>query len=113
MKNVIRQIGTEGRTTIPQELRDAMGIRDGDFLAFELTQDGRHLVLTKVGMCPKSIPQPPPKCREPQPPKKRSEPQMPEQGVMVTAIVPDIAPEDMEKVLFVLQNMFGAGGGPQ
>ena len=38
---------------------------------------------------------------------------MPEQGVMVTAIVPDIAPEDMEKVLFVLQNMFGAGGGPQ
>ena len=113
MKSVIRQIGTEGRTTIPQELRDGMGIRDGDFLAFELTPDGHHLVVTKVGMCPKSIPQPPPKSREPQMNRRSAEPQMPEQGVMVTAIVPDIAPEDMEKVLFVLQNMFGAGGGPR
>ncbi len=100
MKNVIRQIGTEGRTTIPQELRDAMGICDGDFLAFELTQDGRHLVLTKVGMCPKSIPKPPMKSREPEP----------EQGVVVTSFVPELSPDDMQKVLFVLEHVFGAGG---
>lgn len=100
MKSVIRQIGTEGRTTIPQELRDAMGIRDGDFLAFELTPDGHHLVVTKVGMCPKSIPKPPMKSREPEP----------EQGVVVTAFVPELTPDDMQKVLFVLEHVFGAGG---
>lgn len=98
MKNAIKQIGAEGRTTIPQEMREAMGIHDGDFLAFEPTQDGRHIVLTKVGMCPKSIPQPP---------KKKAIPQEPEQGVVVTAFVPELVPEDMEKVLFVLEQIFG------
>ena len=101
MRKIIRTIGQEGRTTIPQCLRDAMGIHDGDFLAFELTQDGKHLVVTRVGMCPHS---------EMQPTRQRITPHSSDHRVMMTTFVPSIDPEDLEKVLYVLEHILGLGG---
>lgn len=51
MRKIIKQIGFEGRTTIPQVLRDYMGIEDKDFISFELAPDGRSIVIRKEEFC--------------------------------------------------------------
>ena len=40
------KITTRGRTTIPRRMRDAIGLREGDLVAF--SHRGDHLVLRKV-----------------------------------------------------------------
>ena len=41
-------VTTKGQVTIPKPIRDRMGIRPGNAVEFELTPDGR-VVLVKVG----------------------------------------------------------------
>ena len=92
MKQYIKQIGFEGRTTIPQQFRDAMGIKDGDFIAFELSHDGKALVISKAHICP------------------RVNIQIPRHDVMITGFVPSGDPEELRKALFIAEHILGLRG---
>ena len=93
MRKVIKQIGFEGRTTIPQNLRQAMGIRDGDFISFEMDPDGKSIRVMKEQICPHgaTIPNRP--------------------DIVVTGFVPKLDEKELQKVLFVLEHILGFGGG--
>ena len=51
MKKIIKQIGFEGRTTIPQIIREAMGLEDGDFISFEISEDKNSVTIRKEFIC--------------------------------------------------------------
>lgn len=42
----LSKITARGQTTIPKTIRDAVGLREGDVLAFEV--EGDHLVVRKI-----------------------------------------------------------------
>ena len=42
----VARIGSRGRTTIPKPVREAAGLHEGDFIAFEI--EGDRLLLHKV-----------------------------------------------------------------
>ena len=43
---ITSKLTTKAQTTIPQPVRAALGVRDGDELRYEI--DGRRVILTKV-----------------------------------------------------------------
>ncbi len=51
MRKITKQIGFEGRTTIPQIIRDAMGLEDKDFISFELAEDGNSVTIRREFIC--------------------------------------------------------------
>lgn len=48
------RITARGQTTIPKHIREAVGLREGDLVAFD--QRGDHLVLRKVETAPGPYP---------------------------------------------------------
>ena len=48
---IIKQIGFEGRTTIPLIIRDVMGLEDKDFISFELSEDGNSVTIRREFIC--------------------------------------------------------------
>ena len=50
MKVIYKPIGKDGRTTIPEEIRDAVGITYNDIISFELLPDD-SIVIKKVKVC--------------------------------------------------------------
>ena len=48
---IIKQIGFEGRTTIPLIIREEMGLEDKDFISFELSEDGNSVTLRREFIC--------------------------------------------------------------
>lgn len=41
------KLSTKAQTTIPQPVRTALGLREGDEIAYEI--DGRRVILTRAG----------------------------------------------------------------
>ena len=50
MKVIYKPIGKDGRTTIPEEIRDAVGITYNDIISFELLPND-SIVIKKVKVC--------------------------------------------------------------
>ena len=50
MKVIYKPIGKDGRTTIPEEIREAVGITYNDIISFELLPDD-SIVIRKVKVC--------------------------------------------------------------
>ena len=108
MTKIIKQIGAEGRTTIPQNIRDVLDIRDGDFISFEVASDGRSIRIVREQICPygvaySSLPQ---KQKRPTSTKKS----MGSEKVVVTRFIPEFDEKAIQKALFVLGNILGMGG---
>lgn len=51
MKKIYRQIGFEGRTTIPQVIRDKMGLDDKDFISFSYDPETRSVIIRQEWIC--------------------------------------------------------------
>lgn len=47
-------ITTKGQVTIPKPVRERLGVKPGDKIAFELTEDGRVLIERARGKAPRS-----------------------------------------------------------
>ncbi len=48
---IIKQIGFEGRTTIPLIIREEMGLEDKDFISFELSEDRNSVTIRREFIC--------------------------------------------------------------
>lgn len=51
MKKIIKQIGFEGRTTIPQIIRDAMGLPEKAFISFTYDAETKSVVIKQEWIC--------------------------------------------------------------
>jgi len=94
MSKIIKQIGIEGRTTIPWSMRRALKIKNGDFISFKKTPDGNGIIIEKEKICDH--------CSD------KKEPT--DENIMVR-ILSGKTDIDLGKVLFVLENILGLGGG--
>lgn len=50
-EKIIKQIGFEGRTTIPLIIREEMGLEDKDFISFEISEDGNSVTIRREFIC--------------------------------------------------------------
>ena len=50
-KKIIKQIGAEGRTTIPLIMRKAMGLKDGAFISFTYDPDEKNVTIQQEWFC--------------------------------------------------------------
>ncbi len=50
-KKIIKQIGAEGRTTIPFIMRKAMRLKDGAFISFTYDPDEKNVTIRQEWFC--------------------------------------------------------------
>ena len=50
-KKIIKQIGAEGRTTIPFIMRKAMNLKDGAFISFTYDPDEKNVTIQQEYFC--------------------------------------------------------------
>ena len=48
---IYRILGKEGRTTIPYDIRIAVGFRENDVLSFSAGKDGKSVIVTREKIC--------------------------------------------------------------
>ena len=51
MTKIIKQIGMEGRTTIPYLSRKAMRLEDGDFISFTYDKENKTVTIQQEWIC--------------------------------------------------------------
>lgn len=108
MTKIIKQIGVEGRTTIPQYMREVLDIQDGDFISFEVDPTRKSIRVMREQICPHRvvIHTAPQKQKRATDTKKPSE----KEQIVVTGFFPEVDEKAIQKALFVLGNILGLGG---
>lgn len=108
MTKIIKQIGVEGRTTIPLYMREVLDIQDGDFISFEVDPSGKSIRVMREQICPHRvvIHTAPQRQKHTTDTKKLTE----KEKILVTGFFPDFDEKTIQKALFALENILGLGG---